>query len=266
MSNIHQKDLDQYKNSDALAIRKRFYQNATGKDITDVLFEVIDIDEGMSVLDIGCGAGGDLIKLAGRYNLDHVVGIDPSGQLIEEAKTAKGNLAINFHVADLEHYDTAKKFDRILIRHALHLIQDPKKAVKQTVGLLKSDGKAIFVLHSDETLPKMQKWIDEFSRESGFEYSRTMRGITLERDNGIFHLEHVTTERTPHKIIIKLTDPKPYLDYFETIRHRWTPEPDDQEWGQLMQRVRGDIEREIKRSGVFTETSVNGVVILAKQP
>jgi len=78
-------DIAQYQKSDALAVRKQLYKFTTGKTIHEHIVDHLNPLEGARVLDIGCGYGDDLIRLAKTSNISRGVGMNIARNPLEEA-------------------------------------------------------------------------------------------------------------------------------------------------------------------------------------
>lgn len=255
-------DNEQYKNSNALAVRRAFYAGAIGEDLFDHLMQNLVGFDGMFVLDIGCGYGTDLIEILSRFKNVDAVGVDPSENQIEQALVAaeQAGQTIDFQVGGLEDIQGENRFDRITMRHVLHLIENKSEAVSHMMQLLKPEGRALIVLHSDATLPNLEKFIAWYCNEYQATYSRNQRSITLERTGGIF--DHLDTEFIKTEQMIQLHDAEPMVNYVETLRHRFSPAPSDASWEAFLNYVKNEFEAKIASKGVFEEQSRNGIVVI----
>jgi len=95
------------------------------------------------ILDLGCGKGINLHLTANRYH--HYHGVDISNSSIQSArKHARPNTS--FEVADILRYESAERYDAILLREVLYYIpmQQITEFLRRTAGFLKPDGK-IFI-------------------------------------------------------------------------------------------------------------------------
>ncbi len=84
------------------------------------------LEEGMDVLDVGCGSGRALLAMAGRYPNSRFVGYDLSSEAIAGANAEAANRKltnVHFAVRDLTSFDAAaahRSFDLVTAFDAIH--------------------------------------------------------------------------------------------------------------------------------------------------
>jgi 2-polyprenyl-3-methyl-5-hydroxy-6-metoxy-1,4-benzoquinol methylase len=102
------------------------------------------LERGIDVLDLGCGRGLILARLARLYPRSRFVGIDLSEEAIAFARDHVGDLAnVQFIAQDLSDFDQRAKpesFDFITTFDAIHDQGQPLKVLKGIRRALKSDG------------------------------------------------------------------------------------------------------------------------------
>jgi SAM-dependent methyltransferase len=124
-------------------VKRQLIQNAT--------------QPGSSVLDVGCGFGGDLQKWthAGVRTLDMC---DPSEEALVEARSraSKMKTVPNFFHGDILACPTNKKYDVICYNFSLHYIFESQRLFKNSIRAikdrLKPDGKLIGVIPDSESI------------------------------------------------------------------------------------------------------------------
>lgn len=89
-----------------------------------------------SILEVGCGSGALLKRIAGRTR----VGLEPSLPLLAHADGFHGVLAI---ATDLPFVDEA--FDIVMFKHSLHHVEDKEKGVAEAARVLKKGGKLVII-------------------------------------------------------------------------------------------------------------------------
>lgn len=101
------------------------------------------LEQGIDVLDAGCGSGRALIEMATRYPNSHFTGYDLSEEAIVGAvKTAAdARLAnIRFETRDLTEFDEGARYDLITSFDAIHDQKDPSGVLRALLGALRPGG------------------------------------------------------------------------------------------------------------------------------
>jgi ubiquinone/menaquinone biosynthesis C-methylase UbiE len=109
--------------------------------IKSEMLELLDINLGDRIVDIGCGAGNDTLvfaRLVGKRG--KVVGVDFSNIMITEAKKrAKGlGLPVEYHFGDAENLQFAdNSFDGCRAERLLQHLDNPQRAIAEMVRVAK---------------------------------------------------------------------------------------------------------------------------------
>lgn len=107
--------------------------------------DLLRLQPGMSVLEIGCGLGRDSEAMAERVgSAGRVVGIDASRELIAtaRARTAAGGLPVQFEVGDAQALTFAPDtFDAARVERVLEHLADPQRAVREMVRVVRPGGR-----------------------------------------------------------------------------------------------------------------------------
>ena len=99
-----------------------------------------------TALDLACGEGRNSIWLAGA-GWD-VTGVDFSGVAIDKAKTLAGDIAVDWHVADITAYESLRAFDLVIVVY-VHLGPEAMQALFDTAtDALAPGGTLIAVGHA----------------------------------------------------------------------------------------------------------------------
>lgn len=96
---------------------------------------------GLSILDVGCGAGLLCEPLAERGA--HVVGIDATARNIEIARwhAAQSRLDVDYRHCLAEHViETSERFDVVLNTEVIEHVADPERLMKECCDLVKPGG------------------------------------------------------------------------------------------------------------------------------
>lgn len=149
-----------------------FFQNYKQKT-----FELLELYEGASVLEVGCGTGEDGIALAKRVSsTGRVVAIDRSQAMLDQAiASAKSlSLPIEFVQADAQQLPFEDNtFDSARVDRTLQHIANPQKAIAEMVRVVRSGGRIVamepdwetFIVDSENygiTRQLLNFWCDSF--------------------------------------------------------------------------------------------------------
>ena len=110
-----------------------------GKNVTKFL-NGISFDKPFTFLDVGCGNGWVIRKIAEKENCRRSIGIDKSKKMINQAKKKIDNSKEEFFHTDIESWRFSKKFDFIFSMEALYYSDSIELALKKIHKLLKPGG------------------------------------------------------------------------------------------------------------------------------
>ena len=144
----------------------------------DRLIATLDVPEGGTVLEVGCGTGRNLIQAARRYPTAQLYGLDISEAMLETARKSIGRAGLSDRItlkqADATNFDAQTlfgqgQFDRVFFSYTLSMIPDWKAALAQ--GVKAAKGSAHLVdFGQQERWPRLFKtilfaWLDSFDVE-----------------------------------------------------------------------------------------------------
>mgnify|MGYP002623722504 CR=1 FL=1 len=113
----------------------------------DVLLSLLNIKEGDEVLDVGCGTG-IIIKRLADLSKRHVIGVDVSSKMIEIAREKyRGDDAVSFLNADFLEMGFGSAYDYVVIYNAYPHFPDKDKLRLALEKALKPGGK-FAIVHS----------------------------------------------------------------------------------------------------------------------
>ena len=121
------------------------------------------IQNGMNILDVGCGAGKNLMRIDSQYNDCELIGIDISEKMIEIAlqQSISGQNEVSFEKTDFMDYDTNLKFDVIIFNYVLHHVSNPKMVISKACKFLRKNGIIMVTVpgtdYLKETFPYFEK-------------------------------------------------------------------------------------------------------------
>jgi len=116
--------------------------------LIDTLLPLVDglrqkLEDGIRVLDVGCGSGRALLALAGEFPKSQFVGYDFLDSAVEAAaaEAEKRNLSnLSFVQKDAAKFDDLEQYDLIFTFDSVHDQAKPKAMLKNICNALKSDG------------------------------------------------------------------------------------------------------------------------------
>ena len=172
---------NQYSTADKLNIRislhKKYSTNKQG--FGNWIFSNYKIEEGMSVLEIGCGTGemwlekGDIIKRCSRLVLSDL----SEGML----STAKENLrdydGIDYKNVDIQDMPFAdKEFDVVIANMMLYHVPDLSQGLKEVRRVLKDNGTFYCATYGENGMMEhIELMFDDFPISSAYNYNFTLQ-------------------------------------------------------------------------------------------
>lgn len=133
--------------------------------ITRYFFEEAGIGTGMSVLDVGSGAGDVTLLVAGLVGQGgEVVGVDRAADAVGVARNRTAALGLqhcSFQVSDLSDLAFGQRFDAVVGRYVLMFQRDAAKVLATLLDQLKPGGLVVF--HEPEwaratSFPTLSSW------------------------------------------------------------------------------------------------------------
>lgn len=105
-------------------------------------YELLELNPGQSILEVGCGLGDDLQRLAQRLGgRGRLIGIDASLGLLKQAQSHLKLPCITLAQADARQLPfPADKFDRCRIDRTLQHIEHPSQVIDEMARILRSGG------------------------------------------------------------------------------------------------------------------------------
>lgn len=143
----------------------------------DRLVNDLDVPAGGTVLEIGCGTGRNLIKIARAYPNVRLFGLDISNEMLSTARASVARAGLSSRIilvqADATKFDSKTlfsiaSFDRVVMSYTLSMIPDWQAALTQGVDVLAHGGSLHLVdFGQQERLPLWFKrslfaWLNQF--------------------------------------------------------------------------------------------------------
>lgn len=103
-------------------------------------FDTVSFEKPFSFLDIGCGNGWVVRRIAGISTCKKAVGIDKSKNMIKRANKEKVSSKEQYYQADIESWKHNGKFDYVFSMETLYYVNSVDLALQKICNLLKQDG------------------------------------------------------------------------------------------------------------------------------
>lgn len=162
MLEMHMPALISYPNLLKGEAKKPYYGDIYGQTVADtsaliekrafpLAYKMLTTNQATSVLDIGCGTGGYLLKIAKRHPEGKFTGIDMNASVIETAKAnalKSGLTNVEFIHTSMEDWDESNNcFDAIMMNNILHYysLEDRLKLMQRAKQLLNPEGILIII-------------------------------------------------------------------------------------------------------------------------
>jgi ubiquinone/menaquinone biosynthesis C-methylase UbiE len=127
----------------SLSLRNLFPYRQLMEDLNNAL----EVREGDSILDAGCGPGLVMKRLvqANEGKKIRVTGLDLSNRMINRARGRLKNFSVRFFVADLNRplEFSESSFDKVVCSNTLYALQDPRSVIVEFHRVLKRGGTLI---------------------------------------------------------------------------------------------------------------------------
>jgi SAM-dependent methyltransferase len=111
--------------------------------IADVLGR-LQVDEGQTILDLGCGSGWTTLFLAEAGYRPTGVDLAPAAIQMAVARAERWGAGVEFEVADMDVLDLGREFDAILVYDTLHHTARQAQVVANVARHLRPGGWALF--------------------------------------------------------------------------------------------------------------------------
>lgn len=136
-------------------------------DYGTALLDLLDVKEGETILDLGCGTGA-LTEKIHRLGAT-VIGIDKSQNMIAMAKEKYPSLS--FFVKDVTEMDYVETFDAVFSNAVLHWVKDAEKALQKIFQSLKRNGRFVAEFGGKDNIRSITSEIRVQFQERGLPWS-----------------------------------------------------------------------------------------------
>jgi SAM-dependent methyltransferase len=129
--------------------REHWWFAARRKILSQIARELVEPSPETTVLDVGCGTGGNVAALAGDY---HCVGVDPSAEAIRLAKARHPQVEFIRGLAPDDVRDAARKAKLVLLADVLEHVPDDRALLAGLVGATSAGTHFLVTVPADPSL------------------------------------------------------------------------------------------------------------------
>ena len=224
--------------------------------------------KGKRLLDAGCGNGALLLSLTRRFPEIKLIGLDLSSGVFAWAATEakQHKLTIDFRVGDVQNLPFGPgSFDYVTAVHMIYHVPDIARGLAELARVLTKNGTLVLTANSHGSLPRMRMFKREAAELMGTElYRQTDDRFNIEGGAEFLQQHFSTVKLETYPSTIRLQDPEPYVQYFDSTRSFWKPSPDDRVWQRALAMIRETIQVEIEQAGEFTDEKTFGIFTAEK--
>lgn len=117
-------------------------------------------------VDLGCGSGELTVELARRLDIDEVVGIDRSPEMVAAAH-AHAARRVTFSIGDIASWAAVDTYDLVFSNAALHWVPDHERVLVTWSGALRTGGQLAVQMPANSDHPS-HRIIDEVAQTEPF--------------------------------------------------------------------------------------------------
>lgn len=255
-----------YRDGTQLRKRKTLYEFMTPHyNVEEEVIRLLGLTGKEVLLDVGCGEGELLLKIAKQYPKTRLMGVDISPGILKSAQkqVQEQGLDIHFQVADTQSLPfPAVSFDRVTALHMLYHVPNIEQALQEMKRVLKSGGWLAVSTNSSESHPQLRNLGSQAARRMGMKERHPVSArFSLEIGKELLHKHFHNVTVTRFESIITLPDSKPMVEYFDSIRDMWDPRPSYKQWQSALDLIREQVEGTIDEQGSFKDHNVFGVLV-----
>ena len=118
----------------------------------------LDLPEGGTVVELGCGPASVVPSILGRYGESiEIIGIDFSSQMIDLAnqkRVSNGWRNVRFECMDMYDFSPTNKADAVVFCLALTAMPDYQRALEKGISILKPGGQLLII----DSIPLKSNW------------------------------------------------------------------------------------------------------------
>lgn len=257
---------DQYKDSTHLDARAHLHRTYSTSKIPWMgwVFDHLQLEEGMTVLECGCGPAWLWRENEHRIPADCQITVtDLSQGMVDEAEAALGESdhAFAFRTANVEALPFADdSFDRVVANHMLYHVPNLGQALQEIKRVLKPNGRLIAATNGETHLQELKGLPSQLFPEivqKNFSHTTTELAFRLENGAELLQPHFPDVERVLFADSLKVTDVEPLINYMlsNSLARKMA-----QENGRL-ETIRQVLQGLLEQDGVINITKSTGLFV-----
>ena len=131
---------------------QKYSLRPTRRDVKKIVLPLLEKNNNMKILDIGCGTGQLAKEISDEYPFVDYLGIDVTKNMISLAKKSNDGKKVRFINKSVDDFICDERFDIIICTHAFPYFPNKEKAMSKMYKLCKEGGKVIIVSSSTNNL------------------------------------------------------------------------------------------------------------------
>jgi SAM-dependent methyltransferase len=229
-------------------------------DFHGIVLDAAPWQTGHRVLDVGCGPGAYLGRLAalGIVGL-RLVGVDLSPGMVVEAGVRARSAA--FAVADVCRLPfPGSTFDRVLAPHMLYHAPDVDGAVAELRRVLAPDGVALVVTNGEDHLDGFARTVEAATGVGA--WMRTFTRFSLETGVPVLSRHFDSVAVTHVRGTLRVPEAEPVVAYVASARSSLEPQlPAALDWDTALERICAHVQAVIDTDGVWVSSTHAGLAV-----
>ena len=207
----------QYMNSTNVAARIRLHSeySVNQEGWFPWLYRMSEIQDGMNILEIGCGNGALWLENMNHIPPDvHITLSDISDGMLRDARNSINDERFSFSCFNAEKIPFEdESFDVVYANHMLFYCENIDLVVKECRRVLKKGGKLICSTYSKRHMKEITELVQEFDKDIVLSSDVLYERFGLDNGNNILNRYFDSVECIRYEDSIEISDSEPLINY-----------------------------------------------------
>lgn len=207
----------QYLNSTNVAARIRLHSeySVNQEGWFPWLYRMSEIQDGMNILEIGCGNGALWLENMNHIPPDvHITLSDISDGMLRDARNSINDERFSFSCFNAEKIPFEdESFDVVYANHMLFYCENIDLVVKECRRVLKKGGKLICSTYSKRHMKEITELVQEFDKDIVLSSDVLYERFGLDNGNNILNRYFDSVECIRYEDFIEISDSEPLINY-----------------------------------------------------